>query len=478
MAKFVIFNSYSQVLDATESEFELIKQACLQSRNVWYFNKLTKKKSVKKREWTYLTKNGWVPTGWLHPIHHLLKEAGFSPRYEDRRSKHRAYEGALEGVFEHDLRPYQEEAVSVMEMKERGVIKLPTGSGKTYVGANIIDRLGESALFVVPDLNLLSQTYETFREIWDPSDIGWVGEGRFEARHITVATAATLWSRRETKEVEWLLDATKVLILDEAHGTGYGNGAVWAGREDKDGKKVHNPTTGNTYFQIAMKCRNAYYRYGLTATPPKGEQGNLLTCVTGKIIIDIPYTSLRDAGYLSSVLVSVYDVDMNMHKKEWRDNYRIWMRSPKVNSGIAKLAKDRAKQGKSVLIVVDEIEDHGNVLKDFLPEAVILYGSDKERVKKIKELGSKKKTIMISTTIKKGVDIPSLDVGIRASAKQSYINVIQFAGRATRVSEGKHCGEIIDFHVKGGNHLEKWSEKRLITYEEEGFEIIHQGPLP
>jgi len=455
----------SQIYEASGDEMDVIKDSCERSkvqpmkiRGVLQFKKVT---------WSFLVKGGWFPTGWLTEVNRKLKQAGYSVGVIDRRTPPKG--DGLEGDFPFELRPYQQETVDIMKLKERGIIKAPTGCGKSNVAYKLIDELSIPTLFLVPKLNLLSQTYKSMCEIFEEGLVGKIGGGDFQPSFITVSTAATLWSRKDTDEVKDFLKSINLLILDEVHHTGTSNGSVWKNRKGKS-----NPTRGNTYYQVAMKCENAYYRFGMTATPKKGDARDLLTCVTGEIIQDISYESLRDAGYLSDVIVSIYDVALNL-PKNWREAYYLWMRSETVNRLITKIARHRAKQGKSVLIVIDEIHNHGNVLKDYLPEAVILYGGDKQSDQKLDDFRDKKQLIYISTTIKEGVDIPSLDVIIRACAKKGDVNVVQVAGRSTRKTETKFTGEIVDFYVHGGKTLEKWSQTRLGIYQDEGFQIVQKG---
>ena len=57
-----------------------------------------------------------------------------------------------------ELRPYQRKALEAwLDAGRRGVIELPTGSGKTYIALKAMERLNAPTLIVVPTLDLMDQ---------------------------------------------------------------------------------------------------------------------------------------------------------------------------------------------------------------------------------------------------------------------------------------------------------------------------------
>jgi hypothetical protein len=62
-------------------------------------------------------------------------------------------------------RPYQKEALAAWRREDlRGVVVLPTGAGKTAVATQAMERVGRSALVVVPTLALLKQWYSVMSD--------------------------------------------------------------------------------------------------------------------------------------------------------------------------------------------------------------------------------------------------------------------------------------------------------------------------
>ncbi|MFB6178565.1 MAG: DEAD/DEAH box helicase family protein [Halorientalis sp.] len=100
----------------------------------------------------------------------------------------------------------------------RGVLELPTGSGKTVIGIAAIERLGTPTLVVVPTIDLLEQWREELEtEFEEP--IGQFGGGEQRREPITVSTYDSAYLRAED-----VSDAFGLVIFDEVHhlgGEGY-----------------------------------------------------------------------------------------------------------------------------------------------------------------------------------------------------------------------------------------------------------------
>jgi superfamily II DNA or RNA helicase len=125
--------------------------------------------------------------------------------------------GALTSTYE--LRPYQAEALSAWgDAGRRGVLELPTGSGKTVIAVVAIERLTTATLVVVPTLDLLEQwRRELRREFGDP--VGQLGGGTQRIEPLTVATYDSAYLRAED-----LGERFGFVVFDEVHhlgGEGY-----------------------------------------------------------------------------------------------------------------------------------------------------------------------------------------------------------------------------------------------------------------
>jgi superfamily II DNA or RNA helicase len=491
MAHFNLTNSYTYV-QGEGAEIALIENFCThkvsrfvsfykdKDENIIYASKykyLSPKEKLKYRLTTerkeelysyfYQNSNSF-PTGWLNKICVSLHNNGFKTSFSDKRIISKTVESLKDKLPE--LRYYQKEAVDLAISKERGIIKHPTGSGKTLVICRLISILNLPTLIIVPNLILLEQTAEFLGRYIGINFVGKVGEGIWSPNRFTVATAQTLWSRIGNKVTTKLLDDTQVLIGDECHHI--------------NKNTEHIP---NTWYRIAMRCKSAYYRFGFSATPgdENSLQRKLLEGITGGIIHEVSVKSLVEEGYLSDAFIIMKQIDIELglkfekiDKKSWRYVYETGILNNDIrNKAISIYANEYASRGKSVLIIVDEVENHADIVKKFIPEAETLVGDDnpQKRDTVLREFRERKKRILISTLLSEGFDFRGLDVVILAGGKRSHKKTAQRVGRALRTSDGKLNAVVIDFFDKDGGFLQKHSVDRRKTYEELGFNIKYIG---
>src|SRR5271166_4298914 len=84
--------------------------------------------------------------------------------------------------------PHQVEALNTWwKDGGRGVVVLPTGTGKTHVAILAINKAARPALVVTPTLDLLHQWYAELRNAFGV-EIGLLGGGEYDVRQLTVTT--------------------------------------------------------------------------------------------------------------------------------------------------------------------------------------------------------------------------------------------------------------------------------------------------
>ena len=124
---------------------------------------------------------------------------------------------ALTTVYE--LRDYQQDALDVWRGADcRGVIELPTGSGKTVVAVAAIAARSAPTLVVVPTIDLLDQWERELAAEFDVP-IGRLGGGEQRVEAITVSTYDSAYLRADE-----LGDRFDLVVFDEVHhlgGEGY-----------------------------------------------------------------------------------------------------------------------------------------------------------------------------------------------------------------------------------------------------------------
>jgi superfamily II DNA or RNA helicase len=140
------------------------------------------------------------------------------------------------------LRPEQQSASDAWRAAGcRGVVVMPTGTGKTEVALAIMAQTKVATLIVAPVRDLMHQWHRRILRGLG-YDAGIVGDSHFNLQPITVTTYDSAYSRMPE-----MGDRFGLIIFDEAH---------------------HLP--GRSYREAAMLC-TAPMRLGLTATPERGD---------------------------------------------------------------------------------------------------------------------------------------------------------------------------------------------------------------
>jgi superfamily II DNA or RNA helicase len=139
-------------------------------------------------------------------------------------------------------RPYQTEALGAWRAQRgRGVVVLPTGSGKSHVALLAIDDKRRSALVVAPTLDLVRQWFDLLTTTFG-GPVGVVGGGEHQVHPLTVTTYDSLYIHAEHLGARFGL-----VVFDECH---------------------HLPSPA---YSMAASALLAPFRLGLTATPERND---------------------------------------------------------------------------------------------------------------------------------------------------------------------------------------------------------------
>jgi len=180
-----------------------------------------------------------------------------------------------------DLRTYQREALDAWRRAgERGVVVLPTGSGKTRVGLAAMASLARPALCVVPTRVLMEQWCRELAATYG-GPIGRYGDGSRELAAITVATYESAY-----RHMDVLGNRFELIIVDEAHH--FGNGV----RDE------------------VLEMAVAPARLGLTATPvADGPAAERVIDLIGPTVYDLRIGDLAGT-FLAELEVVTVGIDL------------------------------------------------------------------------------------------------------------------------------------------------------------------------
>ncbi|MCZ7372404.1 MAG: DEAD/DEAH box helicase family protein [Candidatus Methanoperedens sp.] len=352
------------------------------------------------------------------------------------------------------LRDYQKQSLDAWILNsKRGVIVLPTGSGKTVIGINAISLLNTPTIVVVPTLDLLDQWRSRLKKEFKV-DVGMLGGGEQEIKALTVSTYDSAYIHAAR-----LGNKFGLIIFDEVH---------------------HLPAEG--YKHIAEMFASPF-RMGLTATYERedGLHSELNRLVGGKVF----EKKVKElAGeHLSPFRLQKIAVDLTEEEqKEYEHNQGIFadylrrcsitIRTPldfqKIvirsgrdpNARKALLARNKARD--IALNSVSKIEKFREILKkhkdsrlfiftehnklvhkiskEFLIPAITYRTATKERGEILDRFRSGiYRAVVTSKVLDEGIDVPEADVGVILSGTGSGRAFIQRLGRILRKKEGKEA---------------------------------------
>lgn len=355
---------------------------------------------------------------------------------------------------EHEPHPHQTEALQAwLSYERRGVVVLPTGSGKSYLALMAMAQVNRSTLIVAPTIDLMNQWYDLLTDAFD-LEVGILGGGYHELNDLTVTTydSAYMHMNRYGNRFGFL-------IFDEVH---------------------HLP--GESYSH-AGEMSIAPYRLGLTATLERPDGRHLmLRDLVGPTVYE---KGIRDLSgdYLSDYNTERIEVDMVAEERTqyetartefndfltskdirlgslngWQNFVRLSARSSdgrramKSYQTYRKLAlgttaklrvlEDLLKKHPRdrVLIFTNDNDTVYNISQQYLIPAITHQTRTKERREILQAFNQGDILALVtSRVLNEGVNIPEANVAIVLSGTGTIREHVQRLGRILRRREGKHA---------------------------------------
>jgi superfamily II DNA or RNA helicase len=369
--------------------------------------------------------------------------------------------------------PHQTEALNIWWTQGgRGVVVLPTGTGKTYVALLAIQHVGRPSLVVTPTIDLLNQWYAEMTAGFG-GPIGLLGGGSFDLQPLTVTTYDSAYLHLE----RWG-NRFGLIVFDECH---------------------HLPGPS---FQYAAVGAIAPYRLGLTATPERADGLDaLLPELIGPIVYRREIKQLA-GDFLAEYRVVRVEVDLSPEEQqkyeEVRGIYRDFVQRERISLGSPlgwkrflqaawRSAEGRAafqayrEQKRLALAAPAKIHLLGELLERHAHDRVLIFTYDnatvyriarqflvpaithqtktKERQQTLQRFHSGEYNIVVTgQVLNEGVDVPAAAVGIVLSGTGSVREHVQRLGRLLRKHGDKQA--LLYEVVTRGTAEEYTSERR------------------
>jgi superfamily II DNA or RNA helicase len=351
-----------------------------------------------------------------------------------------------------ELLDYQLECAKRCITNGYGIIESPTSSGKTVIMASIVQLFNKKTLILVDRKSLAEQIKNRFESYGlGKIDIIHSENKDYNNRQIAVCLVQSVG------EIEDKLNNYELLIVDEVH-----------------------KAKAKGFIEIVKKCKNAYNRFGFSATiqPPDTPDGLNLIAGYGKKIFKIPVVQLIERGDVMSdpmfIMVVNNKEPLYMVSKEELSNKNKYVETENKhyvynlyrNALISYVAKKHVANDEKVLILVKRIE-HGKILEKML-DHTYLCGKHKikEREEMVRDFEEGKTKILLAQSEIMGVGMDlrgGCNVMIVGSGGKGEIGVIQKVGRGLRKNENMKV-TIYDFYDEFDDDVLSHSKKRKKIY--------------
>jgi len=385
------------------------------------------------------------------------------------------------------LRPYQAAALYAWQAADRrGLVSLPTGSGKTWVALAAMAQLGVPTLCVVPTRVLMHQWCEVLGQVYD-GPVGVWGDGRRRLYPVTVTTFESAY-----RHMAGWGQRFGLLIVDEAHHFG-----------------------GSTR-DLMLEMSAAPARLGLTATPPEpGPQAQRLDELLGPQVFRARLAELQ-GKYLAHLhrftLVldltgaerHAYDLEVGAFRAfflpyrqqhpggSWADFLHEAARSDDGRRGLAAwrasrrlLAFHQSKAAALQWLLAEHSErrvliftpDNRTAYRVAAHHLVMPITCDIGRAERARSLAlfreGRLRVLVSSRVLNEGVDVPEADVGIIVGGTSGTREYLQRLGRILRPAPGKRA-VLWELITRDTPEMRRAREREQTVGEELPTPVLHQ----
>lgn len=431
-----------------------------------------------------------IPRGFIHSFIRGMNAQEIEIKWQDERTIIGRQGPELTPI---NLDPYQEIGCKALLDYFDGMISAPTGSGKTAMALEAIRRSKQRSIVIVEKSSLAAQWLEEIKSKLG-FEAGYIGEGQWIERDITVALRQSLWAARDDRQRMarvghngrgssfWQLWG--MMLLDEAH---------------------HAPA--DTLVDLVQRF-TAYIRGGVSATPDRDPLTfPIAQVVIGPVVHETTFEEAEARLVRPSVRVVETDFDFPdyhpTHKaKVWdekrgkhvtktiRNNYAEMMATlihdEDRNNLIVTHVMIELMRGHHCLIVSSR-KEHLEILEKMIAYAaqadlplsnnwmwMLVGGDDKNKKEIINNIVNKAErgTVLLSTVADEGLDIPRLDRLFLVFPSRKTGSTKQKVGRITRKHPLKTDAIVYDFFDRHMDLLNsQFRERRQMYYSKDGLEV-------
>lgn len=341
---------------------------------------------------------------------------------------------------------------------KKGIVILPTGTGKTYLSAFDTLNANGRILFVVHKLDILSQSKEAYEHIYATSKLGLLtGEAR---EHVN--DSKILFASKDTLRncfTDFAPNEFDYIVIDEVH---------------------HGQAP--TYKSILNYFKPNLFMLGLTATPDRTDRKDIFQLFEYNKVFEYTLNDAIDNGFL--VPYTYYGLTDNIDYNNIRYNgskYRVEdldraLIIPERNERILEeyMSKGNGNKALGFCCSIKHANEMADLFRSKGIPSVAITSKTQERDKLIKDFRNNQYTVAFTVDLfNEGIDFPDLRVLLFLRPTESKTVFTQQLGRGLRLCGGKGNVVVIDFigNYKKANNIRKYlsrGESKVIKNESTG----------
>lgn len=368
-----------------------------------------------------------LPFGCLNSIWHMIKDFYYEINFNKAGDI-----SCKNDKITLPLYDYQEDAVNKMVLAKGGVLQGSCACGKTNMGIEIVHRVGKRFLWLCHTKDLLKQSLERFKLLYPNMKVGTITEGKIDmGKDGTIATIQTMVN------IDPYLYANEfdLVICDEVHHVS------------------GSPTLSKQFIKVIEKIP-ARYKYGLTATPSRGDTliksmyTTIGTNLNGEFEpvckIDRNDTKVLTATHEMFTVQTPFSYEMLNDDGTFNYNGLIDYLSfnDERNEQIINNVVNCAQQDRKQIILCHRVEHckllHSKLLECGLKSTLLVGNvSSKKREEILLEKIEWDVIVATYSLAKEGLDVKSLDTLHMTTPQKDKAMVVQCVGRIERIKEGK-----------------------------------------
>jgi superfamily II DNA or RNA helicase len=463
------FNYHAPGMVSRERDNELHEKRNETIRQGYVYIELTRDQiEITPEEAVYQLRRSFIADKELYSI--------FLNRNTGRIAPHEVQQMALDNLTE-----------SRDDGKDKGLVVLATGLGKTYL--SIFDTIQANAskiLFIVHVGEILKKTRNSFEEVMPKraKEMGfYMGNNKNREKNILFATIQTLTrpknlSQFDSKEFDYI-------ILDETH-------------------HLAAPSYKRVFDHFKPK-----FFLGLTATPNRMDQQDILGFYNNNLIFEMEQDEAIKKGFLTGIRYIGYKDNVDYSKiyyngfkydiNDLNKNLMIEERDKSIISKFKELgpnkktigfcastehadwcAKRFRKEGINAVSIHSNL-DNSDLSVDMKDRDKLIEGFEK----------SKYQVAFVVNMFNEGVDFPDVDCILLLRPTESITILTQQIGRGLRISPGKKEVLILDFignyqtahkilpalGIGNVNELTEVKDKGIYYYDNDGRSVVFDSEV-